>query len=736
MKTDALDLCSQEPIHVPGYIQAHGFILIIDEKGYITYCSENILQLSNKSATQVLGSHVTSLNSLFGKSPEHTFVQDLIQLSWQGREFKPLNPYMTEIDGQRYNLILSLSGEDYMLDFEPEESDLFTDPQNTVGAALSQMLADRDLQTILENTVVQIRSIIQYDRIMIYKFHEDGHGEVIAEDKQSDLETWLGLHYPASDIPTQARELYKKNFTRLIANVYDLPIRILSKNTAPADLTNSSIRAVSPTHITYLRNMGVNSSFSVSILVDDELWGLIACHNYSPRFINFRQRETVKLIGQVLSSCIGLRNQEKIHQDSLKLQTVIMEATRSLLNSDKISQFIAECAHTIITSYRASGIAFLFEGEIYSFGDVPDEDQINELAIEIGHSEHGIIASQNSSQDYPSLGLCNTQFAGILACRLTNDVKDCFLIFRPEIALMVRWAGDPTKLIHFDEKGNRHISPRNSFEEWSQQVKGNSEKWSAAETKTLIELRDEINFAIGRKTVELRILNEKLRDAYSELDTFAHTVSHDLKTPLTAIKAFAELIQRRASENDVKLMSSKIVDNATRLNKMIHTVLEYSKVGQKHINKEKVDMASLIAEIKEQIMVSKINHNLELIILSTPDIEGDPILIFQVFLNIIENAVKYSTKIDLPVVSVNGCIENEDVVYRISDNGIGINIDQQSKIFGLFSRVGQSDDFDGNGVGLATVKKIVTRHGASIHVESIEGKGSIFVLKFPVSQSA
>ncbi len=252
----------------------------------------------------------------------------------------------------------------------------------------------------------------------------------------------------------------------------------------------------------------------------------------------------------------------------------------------------------------------------------------------------------------------------------------------------------------------------------------------------LTEIRDEINFAVGRKTAELRILNEKLRDAYAELDSFAHTISHDLKIPLTTIKAFGELIIRKSSEDDVKAMSSKIVDNSNRLHLMIKTVLEYSKVGQKDISKVTIDMTALVNDIAEQLKLNSKNSNLELIINNTPDIEGDPILIFQVFLNIIENAVKYSHKIELPIVSVDGITDSNETVYIIKDNGIGMDKDQLAGIFGLFNRVGKTDEYEGSGIGLATVKKIITRHGAQIKVDSEEGLGSIFTLTFPKTKIA
>jgi chemotaxis family two-component system sensor kinase Cph1 len=730
MVKDDLDLCSKEPIHIPGYIQAHGILIIIDSEGIIKYCSENFTQFAGLTVDNILESHISKYSKVFGKSENNNFILDLINLSWQGKNFKPINPYQVEIDGMIYNLILSLSDDHYILDFEQELSDLFSDPQNIVGASLSQMLADKDIDAILRNVVQQVKNIISYDRIMVYQFHDDGHGEVVAEERNDQLETWLGLHYPASDIPEQARNLYKKNLTRLISNVHEQNIPLMSTTEVPADLSSSTLRAVSPVHIQYLKNMGVTSSFSVSIIVDDELWGLIACHNYSPRFINYRQRETAKLIGQVLSSCIGLRNQEKNQKEDMKLQTAVLDVSRSLHN-EKIADFIETCSPILLNAFKATGISFLYEGETTSIGTVPELSKIKEISEFLYDAANEVLITENSKIDFPELQLESVDFAGFAGCRLTKDIKDCVIVFRPEIIQTVKWAGDPNKIISHDERGQPFISPRNSFEEWSQQVKGSCLKWSSSEIRAIMEIRDEVNFAVGRKTAELRILNEKLRDAYSELDAFAHTVSHDLKIPLTTIKAFAELIIRKSKEDDIKIMSTKIVDNSDRLNQMIKTVLEYSKVGQKDVKRESIDMSNLINDIVGQLLMSNLNANLNLVVKSTPDLSGDPILIFQVFLNLIENAVKYSHKTEYPVVEIDGQLEKDEVIYTVKDNGVGMSSDQQTKIFGLFNRVGKTNEYEGSGIGLATVKKIINRHGATIGVESEEGNGSTFTVKFP-----
>ncbi|KGE12589.1 ATP-binding protein [Sphingobacterium deserti] len=732
MEINPQEWCSKEPIHIPGGVQPHGMLIAIDKTGVVQYVSENLAVASGIPAHEILGNNVRLLSEFFGKKASSNFVMDLIELASQDEQMRPLNPYAIRMGDTPFNLIITQSDSLYILDIEPEESNLFEDPQNLVGASLSQMLADRDLDTILENTVVQIRKVIGYDRVMIYKFHRDGHGEVVAEDYAMELESWLGLHYPAADIPAQARELYKVNLVRLIADVGSSPAALLSNNDAPLNLTGSSLRAVSPMHIRYLKNMNVASSFSVSIIVDGALWGLIACHNYSPRFINFRQRETAKLIGQVLSSCVGMRDQEAVQKERIKLQGIIMEVTRSLQHNDRIPALVDDCGEEILRGFRASGFVLYFEGGIYSVGNVPTADQIEQIANQFAVvDDHSYIRSNKAMRDFTFTEFDNVSFAGVLSCRLTHGIKDCLILFRPEQASTVKWAGDPTKLISIDEEGQPFISPRNSFDQWVQECSGQAEDWTDVEIEVFVKIRDELNFAIGRKIEELRLLNEKLRDAYAELDSFTYTVSHDLKTPLTAIRAYAELIQRKSTEPTVFDMAEKIRLSAVRLNQMVQTVLEYSKVGQKFVNKQRVDMAVLITEIKDHLLMGRVNDNLNLEVVNTPELEGDPILLFQVFLNVIENAVKYSHKQHVPTVIIEGASTDQETIYRITDNGVGISVQQQDKIFDLFSRVGDVGEFEGTGVGLATVRKIMTRHGAEITVESTLGSGSTFILRFP-----
>jgi ferritin-like metal-binding protein YciE len=210
--------CDREPIHIPGKVQEHGVLIAIDKDFKIAYCSENIALLFPVTAAMLLGEPVSYL-SPFLLTEVDNFIESLLIIAQANNAFEPVNPYPVTIGNVPYHMILSTAGAYYLAEFEPASSDLEKDLQQVIGSSLSIMLGDAKLNSLLYKTAQQISKIIRYDRVMVYKFHDDGHGEVVAEAKNENIEPLMGLHYPASDIPKQARELYKLNLTRLIADV-------------------------------------------------------------------------------------------------------------------------------------------------------------------------------------------------------------------------------------------------------------------------------------------------------------------------------------------------------------------------------------------------------------------------------------------------------------------------------------------------------------------------------------
>jgi two-component system, chemotaxis family, sensor kinase Cph1 len=263
MKDIAVDLtnCDREPIHIPGQIQLHGFLVVVDQDNIIRFISENATHYKSALDRSFLGRSVEDLEQLL--NTQSSAISSFIQVGKSTGAFDPRNPFEITINEINYYLIIAVSAEFYLLEFEPAVSSFSIDVQSMMGRAIAELLQHKELTKLLNIAARQVKKIIGYDRVMIYRFADDGHGEVVAEEQEPNLTSWLGLHYPASDIPKQARELYKLNLTRLIANVNTSTSKILTNaaNVISLDLTNSQLRAVSPIHIQYLKNMGGGFQF-------------------------------------------------------------------------------------------------------------------------------------------------------------------------------------------------------------------------------------------------------------------------------------------------------------------------------------------------------------------------------------------------------------------------------------------------------------------------------------------
>ena len=725
--------CDREPIHIPGQIQSHGFMIVLDQEGKIRFFSDNIQNFISGIEKNLLDKSIEYLESFFENSPLNNMLAQVLHLG-RINGYEQINPYQVTILGKRFYLIISRSAQYEVLEFEPDGSAANIDVQKLIGRSVSEMLADKNLQNLLNNTAVQVKNIIHYDRVMIYRFADDGHGEVVAEARNEELESWLGLHYPASDIPKQARELYKLNLTRLIADVSTVPSKIFADpiQTDPLDLTWSQLRAVSPIHIQYLKNMGVASSFSISLIYKKELWGLVACHSYTPRFIDFKSRESAKLIGQILSSALEFRQDEEnqIIQDGFKNALDIL--SKNLQSNDNIADALTADAVNILGLTQAAGAALIYEKKIIRLGITPSQEQIEKLvdwAVE--YCDDQICTITNLSAIYPEAEAYRDVASGVLLCQLTKELKEYVIWFKPEHVQTIKWAGNPDKPVELNENGLLQISPRHSFEVWSQNVKGISESWRHEEVQSATRLKEEIIYAINLKAGALRLLNERLRVAYEELDSFSYTISHDLKNPIAAIKSYSQLLGRVKEYGDRERgMAAKIAERADQMSFMISEVLNYSRIGRQAIDFRKVNATNLISDIVKDLDIIYDTEKLKITIGETPDLQGDPLMILQIFSNLIGNAVKYSQDADEARVHIEGKASETEICYEVRDNGLGMAQADIPKIFELFNRLSNVSHIEGSGVGLAIVKRIIDKHKGRIWVESEPGAGSSFFVAF------
>jgi chemotaxis family two-component system sensor kinase Cph1 len=737
MEEPPVDLtnCDKEPIHILGKVQSHGLLVALDLNTWlINYISENIASFIENDPQSLLGKNLEFLGSALklNISGSQFLFNQLIQTGFSSKNIDSLNPYYVELAGKPYNIIIAATDEDLIIEFEVVIKDEF-ESQKVIGSSISKILIGKTLDSILHNAAKEIKSIINYDRVMVYQFGDEGHGRVIAEEKEPGLTPFLNLHYPASDIPKQARELYKINLTRIIADVNAEPSRILTNKTdgQPIDLTHAELRAVSPMHIQYLKNMGVQSSFSISLVCKGELWGLIACHSYTPRFINYNARAAAKLIGQILSSAIEYRQLEE-NTDRFELfSTSTSKLADYIDESSQLIEALTKSPVTLKDITEASGVALVFEKKISCLGITPGEAQIKEITKWLlENMQDAVFSSHRFPKIYNPAETFSGVASGILACILSRELKEMIIWFKPEILENIEWAGNPEKPVEISVEGIHTLSPRKSFDSWTETVRHSSEKWSRAEITSVIKMREHIIYAIKRKANEIRALNAKLILAYEELDTFSYTVSHDLRTPLSSIRGYSELLLENVSLDDnARKILQRIRRCTDKMAELITDILNYSRIGQSKIQKQSVDMAAIIEEVRSEVIESQ-NIDMDFSVGNTPDLLGDRVMIKQVFSNLIGNAVKYSRKAGRSKVTVNGELSKKEVIYSISDNGIGIDISHYNKVFELFKRMENVEDIEGSGVGLAIVKKIIEKHQGRIWFESKLGEGTTFFISF------
>lgn len=740
-----LSNCDREPIHILGQIQSYGYLLAIHPNTYaIVHASENIAELIGLPATQVLGQ---SLKSVIAKTdiPAGRLMA-LLQEDDPNGSWETLNPYRMTVNGQALNLIIHQHKGLIVLEWEPATDNYDADSKDTVqnqrliAESLTEVQASQTLTELLQNTARRVKAITGFDRVMVYRFNADWHGQVVAEEKEPHLEPFLGLHYPASDIPKQARELYKVNLVRLIADVTSQPSRILSQpdwpDDKPLDLTHSVLRAVSPVHIEYLKNMEVQASMSISLLYQDELWGLISCHNTTPRFVDYPARRAAKFVSQLLSVALEFRKDKEDTAAQLLYQQAGQRLHEQLLLSDTIVRAITQFPTTALDVTSAPGAALLFDGKLYRLGQTPDEPAIRAMAdwMSTTHTTTFLETSQLPNLYPPAEGF-RAVGAGLLAIVLSRELNEYLFWFKPERIREVSWAGNPSKPVSFNEHGVGKISPRTSFAAWTEMVHNTSAPWSKAEVSAAVKLRDDALQIVNKQASEIRMLNQQLKLAYEELDAFSYTVSHDLRTPLSSIRCYSEILLEEYGKDlvpDAHSLLNKVIDSTDKMRRLIRHILYYSRMGRSELDTQPIDMNKLLNDVREDIMVAAQGRSLRLEIGDTPSIYADPLMALQLFTNLLGNAAKYTNLSADGLVKVSGYQKDTEVIYSVEDNGIGFDMKQADRMFDLFKRLENARNFEGTGVGLTIVKRILDRHQGKIWFQSTPNKGTIFFVSFPV----
>lgn len=740
--------CESEPIHIPGAIQPHGFLLALKGESFnIDFCSGNAEEYCGIPYSQLLGN---TFADCFGNEVAERLDQYL-----QSEDFADGNPARLHLGITDYSCTIRKAEDDsLLLEAEPfpdgyrDLPDLYQQTRKFVALLQRTQTLKQLCQTIAEET----RSITGYDRVMIYRFDAEYNGEVIAEALNERLEPFLNLHYPHTDIPAQARELYLRNLLRMIVDVHYAPVPIYTVDDAPGknlDLSHSVLRSVSPIHIEYLKNMGVGATLTISLIHEKKLWGLIACHHYSPKNIPHYTRVSAQLQGHFLTSQIAVREMNEAFEagrENAAALEALLPAT-SGLNKSGLTAFVER--HELTAVAGATGVALMFDQELRTAGAVPPIADVQALAAWCATRGADEFVSEALSSDYDGPAANAAEAAGLLYHSLVAGGEHYIIWFRHEQKEEVLWAGDPSKAIIKDEKG---LSPRKSFEGWLQRTSGTSLPWSQSEKTAASNLAHALQKALnlvllGAEERRYRTLSEQLQSANEELERINWISTHDLQEPLRKIQVFASrvLYSDAAKEADESIIHgvTRMSAAANRMQTLVTDIHAYSKLLHKGLPLEPTDLDKVVADVLRDLTEELTEHNAVVTTDALPEVLGESFLLRQVFTNLLRNALKFSRK-DMPArihISANRVYEsppnemeqcaNGCYCVHIADNGIGFSSEFSESIFGLFKRLHSQKEYSGTGIGLALCRKVMARHHGAITADGELGKGATFHLWFP-----
>ncbi|WP_165251917.1 ATP-binding protein [Paludisphaera soli] len=740
----AVDLtnCADEPIHIPGRIQPHGVLFVLDEPMLtVRRVSINVEPLLGVPAQSVLGSPLESLVEPSNREEARRWL-----LSEEVQEANPSRLRMLARGEARIfdalvhrrdgNLILEL--ENPRPDGAASGPDLPIDPRK----AMVRLQAATSLRDFLRVAAMETRSLTGFERVLVYRFDADWHGEVCAEDAAEGLVPLMGLHFPASDIPEQARRLYHENPSRLIADVDAPAVPIVAAPgpdaDRPLDLSLAALRAVSPMHIQYLRNMGARTSMSFSLMRDGRLWGLLSCMHYSePRYVPPAVRNACEFLAALVSVQLGVKEDGEGQEYRTNLQRVRERLLQRMSQEPDLAGALTEGGGDVLELTGARGAAVVYDQSCTKVGATPDDEQIMSLVSWLRiHADGDVFETDSLPRRFPAALEYKDRGCGLIAVTTSRAQGHYVLWFRPEVVQTVDWGGDPNKPVEPDGT----LSPRTSFGRWKEEVYLKSLPWHPAEVAAARALRDAIIAVVVRRAEELTRLNAELERSNSDLDAFAFTTSHDMKEPLRGIHNYATfLMEDYADKLDAEGVSKlqSLVRLSQRMEDLVESMLRYSRLGRAQLVYEEVDLNALIDEVLElhRVMLQEDRVSVK-VARPLPTICCDRVQVGQLFGNLITNAVKYNDRAEKSIeigfhspTPPDGADEARPPrpVFFVKDDGIGIPERHHQTVFRLFKRLHGRDKFGGGtGAGLTFSKKIVERHGGAIWIESKAGEGATF----------
>jgi chemotaxis family two-component system sensor kinase Cph1 len=777
--------CDREPIHIPGAIQPYGVLLALREPSLeIVIASASAGAILLTPASELIG---RTVDELFG-STEAEQIRAMLS--------RPSAPAFCRLrlghSATAFDAFTHRSDGLVILELEPAAgaSEFSIERMNIVmRETVRRVEAAESLVDLARSIADEMRGVTGFDRIWVYRFHPDWHGEIIGESKRDGIETWLGMHYPASDIPVQARALFLRNWLRVIPDIGFLPSplepRVNPLTQRPLDLGGSLLRSVSPIHVEYLKNMGVTASIVISLIHRGKLWGLISGHHYAgPKRVHHADRSLCEFLAQAFSLQIGSADRLEDRRYSLEIRERQSRLVERLVQSNNPDAAVTTGGITIADLVSATGALIIRGRERIRLGDTPTDSQLDALLAWLCTGPDEVFeTSALPSQFKPAEEYAGVA-SGLLAVPITRDRRDMLLWFRREQRQTVKWAGDPRKVVTLALDGSPRLHPRGSFSLWEQEARGTSVPWRAIEVEAARDLRRAMldiqirrSEEISRLNEELLVTNALLEESAVEMEIqaselleqreereylldreraareeseranrakadFLAVMSHELRTPLNAIGGYAQLMSlgvRGPLTPEQETDLDRIQVNQRHLLGLINSILNFTKLeaGQIQFTLAPVRLAELLlgldALVGPQMQAKSLRFTVS-VCDPSHSVLADPEKLRQIMLNLLTNSLKFTAAGGSVTIS---CVpEGAFIAIAVEDTGRGIAAEGLGSIFEPFVQIDRHitpTTEQGVGLGLAVSRELARGMRGDLHVASEVGVGTTFIVRIPVA---
>jgi chemotaxis family two-component system sensor kinase Cph1 len=722
--------CQSKPVRWITHIQNFGVLIAIEKQNHmISHVSENAEKTLSIPVDKLLGESIFS----FGDHPQ---LKTIVELLKEG----PTKPPSTEpiLIDPHYELLFHEEEKHYIFEwilFEKKDKKEMIANFHRMFLLFREKKAKELDDELFQDICNELKFLMSFDKILIYRFRGDQHGDVIAEAKAEGMEAYLHLRFPASDVPPLVRDVYLSNPLRIIYNAWDSHVEIKSSENEPSlDMTQSILKGVAKIHQEYIQTMKISTSISFAITLRGKLWGLICLHHKTPKELTYQERLLLILVAQLLEMFLLSEENKKTTKLVTQVKEVLLKVVDVYTNSKKnLSDLFEEYGNTIMKFIELEGCTTYLNGKCQSQGKTPPPDFIQGLIdwLAAGNMNEGFFATDCLMEHYPHANEHQAMASGIVAFTIGSDPKEMMIWFRPNQIKNISWAGNPYKDYsdHVDT-----LSPRHSFSVWMEQVKDRSIPWQPHEIETAKEIQ-----GFTRKMILELLIAKELRDLNKQKDTFLQMAAHDLRNPLSSILGAIGILKEQDLLNPKTVHLMDIIQRqgqsmVTMLNELLNTsVLESI---QTQINKQATNLATFFNEIEasNKLLFEKKGIPLHMVLrLDVVQACIDANKIKQVIENLLSNALKYSPPGKSVTLTAKSCTSSLKV--EVEDHGLGIPVMEHDHVFVPLSKLspkptGGEKSF---GIGLSLCKKTIVSHGGEIGFTSSPGVGSNFFFSIDIA---